>query len=138
MTNFKARKIFFLFQNTGRQGATREFITLGNRKNLDRLGPRGSLIIRCVGAWLRGRILVYKIFSDYDLSLICTSKCDEQYLKCISSCSDSNCSMDCNRDSVACSGCKLLSVSYSLQIILEINPQIPNIIFSLSMSHRLC
>merc|ERR1719394_671364 len=42
---------------------------------------------------------------DYDLSLICTGKCDDQYLQCISSCgSDSNCLMDCNRDSVACSG----------------------------------
>ena len=42
-------------------------------------------------------------FSDYDLSLICTSKCDDVFLQCIASCSDSNCVLDCNRASLACS-----------------------------------
>ena len=52
-----------------------------------------------------------KIFSDYDLSLICSGKCDDQYLQCISNCSsDANCLMDCNRDSVDCSGCKWLFI----------------------------
>ena len=39
---------------------------------------------------------------DYDLSLICTSKCDDAYLQCVSICSDSNCLLDCNRASIAC------------------------------------
>ena len=47
-----------------------------------------------------------EIFSDYDLSLICTSQCDDDYLQCVSSCSDNNCLLDCNRAAVACSECK--------------------------------
>ena len=50
--------------------------------------------------------LVNEIFSDYDLSLICTSQCDDDYLQCVSSCSDNNCLLDCNRAAVACSECK--------------------------------
>jgi len=39
---------------------------------------------------------------DYDLSLICVTKCDEQLLQCTSSCSDSNCLLDCNRAWAIC------------------------------------
>ena len=42
------------------------------------------------------------MFSDYDLSLICTATCDDVFLDCIAACSDSNCVLDCNRDSIAC------------------------------------
>ena len=41
-------------------------------------------------------------FSDYDLSLICISKCDDVFLNCIAGCSDSECVLKCNRDSVDC------------------------------------
>ena len=42
------------------------------------------------------------VFRDYDLSLVCTSKCDDQYLQCVSACSDADCLMECNRATVAC------------------------------------
>ena len=41
-------------------------------------------------------------FSDYSLSVICTFKCDDNYLKCIAACGDSNCMLNCNRASNAC------------------------------------
>ena len=42
------------------------------------------------------------IFSDYDLSLVCTSRCDGDYLQCVSVCSSKDCQLDCNRAAVAC------------------------------------
>ena len=42
------------------------------------------------------------LFSDYDLSLVCMSKCDDEYLQCVSTCSSSDCLMDCNRAAFAC------------------------------------
>ena len=42
------------------------------------------------------------LFSDYDLSLICTSKCDDAYLECVSNCSSSDFLMECNRASNTC------------------------------------
>ena len=40
--------------------------------------------------------------SDYDLSLVCTSKCDDVYVQCVSSCSSTDCLLDCNRAAVDC------------------------------------
>ena len=40
--------------------------------------------------------------SDYDLSLQCTSKCDDEYLQCISTCSSSECFLECSRVMAAC------------------------------------
>ena len=45
--------------------------------------------------------------SDYDLSLKCTSKCDDEYLQCISACGSTECSVECNRASIACSEGKI-------------------------------
>ena len=45
-------------------------------------------------------------FSDYDLSLECTKKCDEEYLQCVTACSSSECLMECSRANVACSDCE--------------------------------
>ena len=42
------------------------------------------------------------MFSDYDLSLDCTSRCDDDYVQCVSVCSSSDCLLDCNRVAVAC------------------------------------
>ena len=42
------------------------------------------------------------LLSDYDLSLICTSECDDEYFKCVSTCGSSDCFMDCNRATVIC------------------------------------
>ena len=42
------------------------------------------------------------LFSDYDLSLVCTSRCDDDYIQCVSACSDTDCLLDCNRAAVAC------------------------------------
>ena len=44
--------------------------------------------------------------SDYDLSLVCTSKCDDKYLRCSSTCSSSYCLLECHRIAVACDDCK--------------------------------
>ena len=46
------------------------------------------------------------ILSDYDLSLVCTSKCDDEYVQCILTCSSSDCFVECSRANVACSECK--------------------------------
>ena len=43
------------------------------------------------------------LFSDYDLSLICTSKCDDAYMECIATCGSSDCFKECNRASGTCS-----------------------------------
>ena len=45
-------------------------------------------------------------FSDYDLSLKCTAKCDDEYLQCVSTCSSSECLLDCSRAMGACTDCK--------------------------------
>ena len=48
------------------------------------------------------------ILSDYDLSLVCTSKCDDEYLLCITTCGSSECFLDCSRANGACSDCEYL------------------------------
>ena len=65
-------------------------------------GPKLSVSTRFLH--LRTNIGRFHIsaFSDYDLSLICTSKCDDIFLQCIAACSDSNCVLDCNRASNVC------------------------------------
>lgn len=35
--------------------------------------------------------------SDYDLSEVCVDKCDDDYLQCVSSCSASECLLECGR-----------------------------------------
>ena len=45
---------------------------------------------------------VNQILRDYDLSLICTSKCDDDFVQCIAACSDSDCVINCQRASVTC------------------------------------
>ena len=41
-------------------------------------------------------------FRDYDLGMICTSKCDDAFVQCIAACGSSDCFVDCNRSSIAC------------------------------------
>ena len=41
-------------------------------------------------------------FSDYDLSLQCTSKCDDEYLQCVTTCGSSECFVECGRVLGAC------------------------------------
>ena len=53
-------------------------------------------------------------FSDYDLSLTCTSKCDEAYLECVSTCSSSDCLMECLRAAVTCGDGKYLAYCISI------------------------
>ena len=48
------------------------------------------------------------LFRDYDLSLICVSKCDDQLMECISTCSSSECIFECNRAWAICSDCEYL------------------------------
>ena len=50
------------------------------------------------------------IFSDYDLSLVCTSRCDDDYVQCVSVCSSSDCLLDCNRVAVACTEGEIISL----------------------------
>ena len=45
-------------------------------------------------------------FSDYDLSLVCMSKCDDEYLQCVSTCSSTDCLVECNRAWGTCGDCK--------------------------------
>ena len=45
--------------------------------------------------------------SDYDLSEVCVDKCDDDYLQCVSSCSASECLLECGRALSACGDCKL-------------------------------
>ena len=52
-----------------------------------------------------------KKLSDYDLSLVCTSKCDDKYLNCVTACSDSDCLMECNRESISCTEGKHLKIN---------------------------
>ena len=49
---------------------------------------------------------IKSLFSDYDLSLVCTSKCEDEFSKCISHCGSSDCVMECNRAAFACGDCK--------------------------------
>ena len=63
--------------------------------------------------WLKNistRLGLY--LSDYDLSLVCTSKCDDEYLRCSSTCSSSYCLLECHRIAVACDDCKSLWVQF--------------------------
>ena len=46
------------------------------------------------------------VFSDYDLSLVCMTKCDGEYMQCVSTCSTSDCLMECNRAWAACGDCE--------------------------------
>ena len=42
------------------------------------------------------------LFRDYDLSLVCVSKCEDELLQCVSTCSSSDCLMECNRAAFVC------------------------------------
>ena len=57
-------------------------------------------------------LILKKLFSDYDLSLVCISKCDEAFMKCVSTCSSSDCIMECNRASATCGNGKCAVKSY--------------------------
>ena len=46
--------------------------------------------------------VMWNVFSDYDLSLVCTSQCDDAFLECVSTCGSSECFTECNRASVTC------------------------------------
>jgi len=48
------------------------------------------------------------LFSDYDMSLVCSQKCDDVFRKCIAACDGSDCVMECNRDSLACTEGKFM------------------------------
>ena len=52
--------------------------------------PKMSVSTRDISLWVIDYDFDAKpneIFSDYDLSLICSSRCDDEFIKCISSCS---------------------------------------------------
>ena len=66
--------------------------------------------------------------SDYDLSEVCVDKCDDDYLQCVSSCSASECLLECGRALSACGDCELVLFG---QIRLDF------LIFSMSLSHWL-
>ena len=51
---------------------------------------------------------IWNLFRDYDLSLICSSKCDDAYLECVTACGSSDCFMECNRAAVTCGNGKYL------------------------------
>ena len=91
---------------------------------------RDNVLIRIKVHWTR----LFFVFSDYDLSLVCTSQCDDAFLKCTAACSNSNCVLDCNRDSIACNDCKLKLFSI---VFVNCNTKYLNIEFSMSMSHGL-
>ena len=46
-------------------------------------------------------------FSDLPLEEKCSSKCHEEYMECSSTCEGPECLSDCNRESIACTDCKL-------------------------------
>ena len=50
------------------------------------------------------------LFRDYDLSLICSSKCENAYVECVTTCSSSDCLIECNRAAVTCGDGKYLKV----------------------------
>ena len=52
------------------------------------------------------------IFSDYDLSLVCTSRCDDDYVQCVSVCNSTDCLLDCNRAAVAYAECTIISLNF--------------------------
>ena len=61
----------------------------------------------CPWVRLNGRLRrLTTFFSDYDLSLVCISKCDEQYLQCVSTCSSTDCLVECNRSWAICGDCE--------------------------------
>ena len=45
-------------------------------------------------------------FRDYDLSLVCVSKCEDDFLQCASTCSSADCLTECNRDAFVCGDCE--------------------------------
>ena len=51
-------------------------------------------------------------FSDYDLSLVCIAKCDDEYMQCVSTCSSTDCLMECNRAWATCGDCKFTFINY--------------------------
>ena len=42
------------------------------------------------------------VFRDYDLSLVCKSKCDDECLQCATHCGSSECLLECNRVWATC------------------------------------
>ena len=54
-------------------------------------------------------------FSDYDLSLVCISKCEDELLECVSTCSSSECILKCNRALVVCSDCEFLTITIKIK-----------------------
>ena len=69
-----------------------------------------------------------KCFRDYDLGMICSSKCDDAYMQCIAACGSSDCFVDCNRASIACTEGKIPRKNY-----FAISSESKNFTFSLSM-----
>ena len=57
------------------------------------------------------------LFRDYDLSLVCISKCDDQLLECISTCSSTECILECNRAWAICSDCEYLFNVFKHKIV---------------------
>ena len=51
-----------------------------------------------------------KYLRDYDLAQVCTSKCDDAYIQCVYECTNSECLLGCNRDSIVCTEGKLNSI----------------------------
>ena len=68
--------------------------------------------------FLEAFITLKRLFRDYDLSLVCVSKCDDEYLKCVSTCSSSDCLMECNRAAVVCGDGEyfLFGISYTVYV----------------------
>ena len=81
-------------------------------------------------------VTLVKPFSDLPLEEICSSKCQEEYMECSSTCEGPECLSDCNRESIACTDCKL---RFKIKFILndKISVQKSTKIFSVSMSYRL-
>ena len=47
---------------------------------------------------------------------ICSSKCQEEYMECSSTCEGPECLSDCNRESIACTDCKL---QFKIAVIIK-------------------
>ena len=61
------------------------------------------------------------LFSDYDLRLICSSKCEDAYVECVTTCSSSDCLIECKlhlsvnyRAAVTCGDGKYLAYCISI------------------------
>ena len=58
-----------------------------------------------------GKVIIdmLNFLRDYDLSLICSSKCEDAYVECVTTCSSSDCLIECNRAAVTCGDGKYLA-----------------------------